>query len=277
MTSSHPDSAELATLPASEALPVLFEQHGDLLYSLGLRFCGGPDEAEDLVQDVFLLAYRNWDRFEGRSKPSTWLYTIAARACQRRHRLRSGEPKHMASLDELLPSRDGYVADLASHDGDDPFDRQVRREAREAVDEGLARLPVAFRMAVVLKDIVELPTAEVARVLGIKEATVKTRVHRGRLQLRRELSQRLPGRPAPAAEQPATVCLDLLQAKLDALDRGVDFELPKELVCSRCAAVFGSLDLARDACHDIARGRMPERLRKRLAAHLEGADRRLDA
>ena len=62
---------------AEVAVGRLFEEHGARLYRLGVRFCGSADEAHDLVQDVFLQAFRSWKQFDGRSSPSTWLYTIA--------------------------------------------------------------------------------------------------------------------------------------------------------------------------------------------------------
>lgn len=83
---------------ADVAVGRLFEEHAHELYRIGVRFCGNSDEAHDLVQDVFLQAFRSWDQFDGRSAPSTWLYTIAARRCQRRHRRRAGEPRVLASL-----------------------------------------------------------------------------------------------------------------------------------------------------------------------------------
>ena len=86
---------------AEVAVGRLFEEHGARLYRLGVRFCGNADEAHDLVQDVFLQAFRSWKQFDGRSSPSTWLYTIAARRCQRRHRRRAGEPASLTSLSSL--------------------------------------------------------------------------------------------------------------------------------------------------------------------------------
>ena len=77
------------------------------LYGYALSLSGNHHQAEDLVQDVLLNAYRGWDHFDGRAKPSTWFYTIAARACQRRHRLRAGEPSTMEALEEVLPARFG--------------------------------------------------------------------------------------------------------------------------------------------------------------------------
>jgi RNA polymerase sigma-70 factor (ECF subfamily) len=253
--------------PASEAIPRLFRDHGELLYNLGLKFCGSADEAQDLVQDVFLSAFKNWEQFDGRSKPTTWLYTIAARACQRRHRLRAGEPSHMDSLEDLLPGGDVYVPDLASSDSD-AFHRANLREACASLEGAITKLPPEFRMTLLLKDVVELSVAEVAQALDIKPATVKTRVHRARLLLRKELAERFPDRPAAAAEQPANVCYDLLQAKLDAMDRGVEFELPEEALCGRCTAVFAALDLNKQACEQLEREALPPQLKKSLQVQL---------
>ncbi len=261
------DSPDYANLPADVALPGLLEAHGGRLHSLALKFCGSAEDAEDLVQDVFLLAYRKWDQFKGESRPTTWLYTIAARACQRRKRRRSGEPRNLDSLDDLLPFDDGPVADLPAAEHD-PYHAQVHREAREQIERALARLPRPYRMALILKDLVELPVADVARVLSLKEATVKTRVHRARLQLRRALSSTLPRKQAPPPLYSHRVCLDLLAAKQEALDREVEFPVGGSEVCERCASLFATLDLGRDACREIGRGELPAALRARLLAEM---------
>ena len=252
--------------PADEAIPQLLEEHGGKIYGLGLRLCTGPAEAEDLVQETFLQAFRHWDSFEGRSQPSTWLYTIASRLCRRMHRKRSGEPEHMESLDELLPGPHEVVP--APPGQDDPEYAQIRRESEERLQQALSMLPDDFRLPLVLKDLVELSGAQVAEVLGIPEATVKTRVHRARLKLRKILADGLPGPPDASREahvHPSTqACLDLLQAKQEALDRGVALPVPQAEICSRCRAVFATLDLAKDVCRDLSKGPLPGEIRDRL-------------
>ncbi|MDH3591834.1 MAG: RNA polymerase sigma factor [Planctomycetota bacterium] len=244
------------------AIPKLLEQHGGRLYGLGLKLCGGPEEAEDLVQETFLQAYRKWDQFEGRSKPSTWLYTIASRVCQRMHRLRAGQPEKIGSLEDLVPFGDREMA--VPPEG--PLDAQIRKEGRARIEQAIASLPIDFRMPLVLKDIVGFPVAEVAAILGLKEATVKTRVHRARLRLRQELTAEFETRALPPPAYPKQVCLDLLAAKQEALDRGVEF--PREVICDRCRAVFASLDLAGDICAALGQGELPAELKKRLIERL---------
>ncbi len=256
-------SNDSSDLPREVAVPRLVETHGGRLRSLALRFCGNPEEADDLVQEVFLQAWRKWDQFEGRSAPLTWLYTIAARACQRRQRRRSGEPEQTLSLDETLAFGGARIGVVPSA-GDGPLDAVVRREGRQRIETAIAALPEAFRMPVVLKEIVGLSVAEVADVLGIPAATVKTRLHRARLRLRQALESVLPQQEVAPAVYSRQVCLDLLEAKQAAMDRGIEYVFPDGVVCERCSTVFAGMDLARDLCRDIGGGGLPPELRALL-------------
>lgn len=256
--------------PPGEALPLLVEAQGGRLYALGLRFCGGPHEAEDMVQETFLQAYRNWSQFQGHSSAATWLYTIASRVCQRFHRKKSGEPDRLESLEELLPLGEPLMAVIPGDD-DGPLADSIREEARREIEAAITNLSLDFRMPLVLKEIVGFSIAEVACIMGIKEATVKTRLHRARLRLRKAMEQALPTREVPPPVYSMQVCLDLLQAKQDSLDRGVDFDFPDQVVCERCAELFATLDLAQGICRDIARGELPQGLRRQVLQQL-GAD-----
>lgn len=256
-----------AETDARTAVGALAEEHGETLYRLGLRICDSPDKAEELVQETFLNAYRAWDDFEGRSKPKTWLYTIAKRACIRLQRPRAGEPSEMETLEELLPGPGETVADF---DAVDPFDRQLQREAGERIDRALRELPLEFRMPLVLFEIADLTIAEIADVLGLKQSTVKTRLHRGRLKLRRALESGLPQKQAPST-QPSEVCLSMLRAKQEALDRGAAFPYPDDALCERCRAVFATLDLGHETCLQLRHGHVPPALTQRLMETLSSA------
>ena len=253
---------------AETAIPQLLREKGSHVYRMGLSLCGSPQAAEDLVQETFLLAFRHWGQFEGRSKASTWLYSIAARACRRSKRLRSGEPRYLESVSELLPSGEPLVPEIASQE-ESPMDTQMRREARETIESAIADLPRAFRIPLVLKDLAELSVAEVAGILGLKEATVKTRVHRARLRLRKSLAERLPGRKVTAPSHSRKVCLDLLSSKQEALDRGAAFPVAEQELCARCASLFATLDLGRDICLEIGRQSLPPELSNLLLEQLD--------
>jgi RNA polymerase sigma-70 factor (ECF subfamily) len=241
--------------PADVAVGRLFDEHGRALYRLGVRFCGSADEAQDLVQDVFLQAFRSWEQFDGRSAPSTWLYTIAARRCQRRHRRRAGEPRALMSLSSLLPASGDPVVDLASDSS--PFDEALRAQMEERVAVAIAALPAVLRLPLILADIADVPLEDVARVLGVKIGTVKSRVHRARLRVRQTVAAALPSRTPAPPEHERRFCLDLLTAKQEAMDRGVPFPVRDGDVCERCRSLFATLDLTRDTCRRLAAGDMP--------------------
>jgi RNA polymerase sigma-70 factor (ECF subfamily) len=251
------------------ALDALMRREGGRMLALARRFCGNEAEAEDLVQDVFLQAFRRWDTFDGRSKPSTWLYTIAARACRRRKRGRAGGPRKPVSLDALLPLGDvsiGVVPDEAPGAAE-------HADLRTRVEAAVAALPAAFRMPFVLREVVGFTPGEVAAILDLAEATVRTRVHRARLLVRAALERGLPRRAVAPAAYSREVCLDLLAAKQRALDRGLDYRFPKGLVCERCAELFATLDLARDLCAEDGPRSLPPRLARAIRARARAARR----
>ena len=253
---------------AEAAIQRLVDEFGGQLYSLAFRFCGSRDEAEDLVQEVFLQAFRSWGEFRGDADPKTWLFRIAANACQRMHRKKSGEPEHIGSLETLLPFGDPLIAVIADEQSD-AVQTQIRKEAIERLENEIARLPDEFRVPLVLKDLVGLTLREVASVLGMEKGTVRSRVHRARLKLRAAVDGSLPRNPDPAPP-PAyeeQTCLDLLNAKQEALDRGVP--LDAAVICDRCRSVFASLDLTQEVCRSLADDRLPSGVRERLLHRIE--------
>jgi RNA polymerase sigma-70 factor (ECF subfamily) len=147
------------------------------------RLLRDEEEARDAVQDAFHSAFRALARFEGRARVSTWLHRIAVNAALIRLRKRARRPE--LSIDALLPRFDerGRRIDPAEP-ALCPDGRLLARETRERVRAAIARLPESSRTVLLLRDIEELDTAEVARLLGITTAAVKTRLHRARQALR---------------------------------------------------------------------------------------------
>lgn len=146
-------------------------------------------------------------------------------------------------------------------------DPAEHREALGRVRREIARLPEHFRVVIVLKEIAGLSVEDVASALGLAEGTVKTRLHRARLALRKAMTARAVSTPAPAPIYERQVCLDLLKAKLEAMDRGgepASNKLPQAEVCARCRAVFRELDLVQDACTQMADGQLPPKIRTRI-------------
>lgn len=242
----------------------LFENEAPRVHALARRICSGRD-ADDLVQETFLNAFRALDQLQDPANPRPWLYAIAHRACTRMRRRRAGEPQRLDSYDELLPQPAATIPDLAALDGDPHRDR-LRAEARELVERGLLELPEAFRVPLLLADIAELRLHEIADILGLQEATVKTRIHRARLKLRAILEHGLPQRAAGPATHDRAICLDLLRARLAAFDQGVQFTFPKASMCERCQSIFATLDLSASVCAELDRDSLPPALRARLLA-----------
>jgi RNA polymerase sigma-70 factor (ECF subfamily) len=257
--------------PTDASFADVAERVAPRLYRIGLRMCGKPDEAEDLVQETLLQGFRKWEQFEGRSNPATWLYTIAGRLCQRKHRRRAGEPARLESLSDLLPVPGEPVLALPASDEGGPLNEHVRKDAERAVAGALAKLPAPARLSLVLADIAELSIPEIAGILGLKEATVRTRVHRARLQLRRALLEQLPVRQAPPPDHDRQVCLDLLQSKQEAMDRGAPFPFSGQELCARCRSLFSTLDLGRETCASLGRGDLPPAIQELIRKQREEA------
>jgi RNA polymerase sigma-70 factor (ECF subfamily) len=256
------------TPDAHAAVARIADEQAGRLFALASRFCRTPDEAEDLVQEVFVQALRDWHTFRGESSETTWLYRIAARTCQRMHRPRAGEPARIGSLDELLPFGDPLIATVPAPTEDAPT-LQLRAEARERLESGIAGLPDEFRVPLVLKEIVGLGVREIAEILSVEEGTIRSRLHRARLKLRAAIEGVLPRAAVPPPAYDERTCMDLLNAKQDALDRGVPFD--NSVICQRCRAVFDSLDFTQDLCRDFGHADLPEGLRERLMARLADA------
>lgn len=250
---------------AKAAVEQLVRQHAPQVRALALRLCASESDADDAVQETFLTAYRKWHTFKGDSKPSTWLYTIAVRICRRHLRRTIPRRKRTFALESGLPAG---AAPLASPPEDAPISRSIRAEALDALQSRIAELPERFRVPLVLKDVLELPIADVAKALDIKPETVKTRVHRARLLLRSALDGRVPSKQLPPPAYERQVCLDLLAAKQASLDSGRRFPLGDSIICDRCRAVFSAMDLAKDTCARMASGDIPAALRRQIIGRL---------
>jgi RNA polymerase sigma-70 factor, ECF subfamily len=182
-----PDDDAALVRRASEGDMKAFEElvmrHADGVYVVLRRFGLDDDEARDVAQETFLRAWRGLPRFEGRARFFTWLYRIAYNEAQRRL---SKRPPAGA----VVSTEDRPLDDLAA-DTPGPDEEVEREELRAALAAALRELPVDLRAPVVLRDVEGLSTREAASVLDLGEAAFKSRLHRGRMALRRLLGPRL--------------------------------------------------------------------------------------
>jgi RNA polymerase sigma-70 factor (ECF subfamily) len=182
----------------------LYRDHVDRIYRFAQRLCGQVEDAQDLVQDTFLNAYRGLEGFRGDAQVSTWLYRIAARACLRLRRKRKGEPARELSLDEFIPTSEGEFRLQLPTDGLSPEEALENKELKRALHQAIQKLPNKYRVVLVLRDMEGLTAKEVGTIMGLNERAVKSRLHRARLFVRRELSARgigEPSHPAKAIQQ----------------------------------------------------------------------------
>ncbi|MCP9472612.1 MAG: sigma-70 family RNA polymerase sigma factor [Nitrospira sp.] len=189
---SHPTPRERSSASAKirDAFDTLYRDHVDLMYRYASRLCGETEAAKDLVQETFLNAYRGFTRFRGEAQISTWLYTIASRACLRMRRRRKGAPQRELSLEEFVPTSDGEFHLQIPVDDLSPEEALQNKQLRQALNDAIDRLPPKYKMVLVLRDMEGLSAKEVGTVMGLNERAVKSRLHRARLFVRRELSAR---------------------------------------------------------------------------------------
>ena len=147
---------------------------------------GNEQDAEDVLQETFIKAYRHLKGFDGRSSLSTWLYRIATNEALML--LRRKKPVQV-SVDETIETEEGEVEPLQIVDWCCiPEDELMSAEARIHLDRAIDKLPSSLRVVFILRDIQGLSTRETGEVLNLSETAVKTRLSRARLRLREELS-----------------------------------------------------------------------------------------
>jgi len=171
-----------------DAMERLLMRSQEVAWRFSLMVCGGADDAEDAMQEALLKTYRYAGRIREPEAFRTWLYRTVRNACLIQRRRRVDEPARLLSLDELMPSPDeGPRVPEPADRGRLPEDLAINAGLRRRLRAAMAKLPRTFRVVVFLREIEGLSTREVADIVGISEANVKTRLHRARLFLRREL------------------------------------------------------------------------------------------
>jgi RNA polymerase sigma-70 factor (ECF subfamily) len=165
----------------------LVEAYSGRLYRLALKMLADPQDAEDVLQETFLKAFRHLAGFDGRSSLSTWLFRIATNEALML--LRRKRPD-MVSIDEPLAGADGEQEPVQIVDWCCLPERElVSADARRRLDAAVTRLPPNLRVVFLLRDVEDLSTRETADALGLSEEAVKTRLSRARFRLREMLTE----------------------------------------------------------------------------------------
>ena len=188
MNENNDETALIERLQAGDksACAECIEIHSPGIYRLALRLMQNEAEAEDVMQETFMNAFKAIDNFEGRSGLGTWLYRIAYNAAMMR--LRKPQ-QYILSVEETLSEEEGNLIPKQLFDWCClPEEDFVTDEVQSELERAIQKLPEKYKSVFVLRELEELSTQETAVALDLTPSTVKVRLHRARLQLREQLT-----------------------------------------------------------------------------------------
>jgi len=186
----HPSALENTRSETRVEFDELFERYHSMVFQLTCRVLGDREEALDVSQEVFLAVYRKLHKFRGESSLKTWIYRIAVNRASNRcrwwNRLRR---RGTVSLDEHLSDDRGRgLHEILASGGRSPEQVLLIEEERAQIEQALLKLPLQQRIAVVMRDIEGMSYEEIAETMQVSLGTVKSRIARGREELKRRLN-----------------------------------------------------------------------------------------
>jgi RNA polymerase sigma-70 factor (ECF subfamily) len=234
-----------------QATEELLARHEQQIYRFGLRLCGDEDSAREVLQETMLAAFRNLQGFRGDAALSTWLFQIARSFCikERRH------DRPEVPLDDQAHTLAAPAAgpELAAH----------AREIGAALSAAIATLSPEYREVLVLRDVEGLSAEEAAKVIGIEVASLKSRLHRARVELRARLTTLLGeqselGGPAPCPE----LAQELSGYATADIDQATCMKIEEHMArCARCAGACEALKQTVSLCRRLPGGEVPAAVR----------------
>jgi RNA polymerase sigma-70 factor (ECF subfamily) len=264
-------ATDLLRLNTPEAVEEAIGLLQNTVYSFSMKVCGHPEDAEDTMQEVLLRSLEHLAKIQDPQELALWLYTVTRNRCWRMRRKSSHAPANILSLDELMPS-DEELGLLLQDAGKGPEGNLLRAEQHYLLHQAILRIPAPMRIVLVLHDMEELTTEQVAQVLDLQQGTVRIRLHRARLSVRKEMNQILSGtsessdKAQPFAKrskggrskgmQRPTECHDLFANLSEYLDGRME-PLTCDQVrvhiesCPACVAFLRDLRTAIDRCRTL--------------------------
>ena len=213
----------------------------DTVFSFSMRVCGQREDAEDTMQEVLVKSVPYLPKFESAKALAVWLYKVAKNRCLMSRRRSKFAPHQELSLDELMPDR-AELERLGSEDIN-PEMFAIHSEEAARLREAIQKLPAQYRIVLVLRDMEGLTDDEVAEVTGLRPGTVRVRLHRARLFVRKEvLKAWKPPRARGAAAAPVTSAESLRPARCKALFAELSNYLDEQLDDSLCEALEQHLE-----------------------------------
>ena len=262
------------------------------VYSFSMKVCGHREDAEDTMQEVLYRSLQHLARIEEPRALAVWLYTVTRNRCWRMRGDSAHRAKHV-SLDELMPD-ESEMGRLLRDPAPGPDNKLLHAEERDLMRKAVLRIPPQLRIVLVLHDMEELPTEDVAQILNLQPGTVRVRLHRARLSVRKEIGKVLSGaarkgktgsskgrRPKHNDGHREAACRELFSNLSEYLDGRVEPHTCAEMSahiesCPACVAFLRDLRTAIDRCRSLKVDCDPaviERLRATLTReylHLAG-------
>ena len=253
------------------------------VFSFSMTVCGHREDAEDTMQEVLVKAIPYLSTFDDPKALTTWLYTVARNRCWMSRRRSKFAPREHLSLDELMPDSAelDHLREMSAA-GPSPERTAIARQDIAALLSAILKIPPSYRIVLVLHDVEELSTEEVARILDLKEGSVRVRLHRARLFVRKELassppsaSTRVkklsPGTALPRSQKCKRIFANLSEYLDGNLDGALCEELERHMAgCAPCEAFLSSLRNAVDSTHAIPAVRPAPQVAARARARMAG-------
>jgi RNA polymerase sigma-70 factor, ECF subfamily len=252
------------------------------VFSFSMRVCGQREDAEDTMQEVLAKSVPYLSKFDSPKALLVWLYKVAKNRCLMSRRRSKFAPKEELSLDELMPDR--KQLELLSTNGSiNPEMFAIRSEEAGRLREAIHKLPPQYRIVLVLRDMEGLTDDEVAEITGLRSGTVRVRLHRARLFVRKELMKawkplrskpgKLASQAVPTGQPRPAPCKAMFAELSNYLDEQLNDSLCEELEkhlegCEPCKAFLASLQATIDQCRksplESPAGQKAVRLRQQL-------------
>ena len=242
------------------------------VFSFSMKVCGQRQDAEDTMQEVLLKSVSNLPKFESPKALLVWLYKVAKNHCLMSRRKSKFAPREALSLDQLMPDRQ-EMETLSGNANLTPETSLMLRESASRLREAIQKLPPDYRLILVLRDMEELSDSDVAEITGLRPGTVRVRLHRARLFVRKELarhSRKSPRQPPskgsagkvssaqPRERRCKEIFADLSNYLDDELDESLCEELEKHMAgCQPCVAFLESLEKSIEQCR-LAPDELPD-------------------
>ncbi|HMO01849.1 MAG TPA: sigma-70 family RNA polymerase sigma factor [Oligoflexia bacterium] len=175
---------------SQQAFAEIVSRYETKVYQLAIRLTKNPEDAEEVVQDVFTILYKKLGSFEGKSAFSSWVYRIVANCSFMK--LRKRKQDRSMFFEDLAPIVKNEYLQRESQSIERADNITYQNQIKASLEKSIAKLPEEYRRVFILRDVDGLSNVEVGEILGISLAAVKSRLHRARLILRKKLSLSLP-------------------------------------------------------------------------------------